>query len=606
MPNKKTLQPRDDIAHPKFAATATLFSLALPEKSILSAAGLCAAISALATAGYAYLVGPVIRSLFLGNDPVKLPISDIDSLQALSTTIGSAHPMLIGAAIVTAAIIKGAAQFGHTALIGKAGQRVLHRLRARLYHGLLGTNPVDIGVPTRGELVSRFTVDLEAVEKAISQGLFAIARDAAQILALAGLAIALDPLLGLVGLVAFPPVAVFIVRTGKRLRTRSAEVHQAFGDISAAVDETVSGLMVIQSFGAEKLMENRFIKRSRFLSNSSFKTILLKAASSPVNELLGSAALALTLWYAHNRISEGALSPEAFISFFSALFLLYQPVKGIGQAGHAIESGLAALDRLAFVTTFNRPGKVETASIQSASEVCLKAVEVGYGDGASVLKGMDLTIEAGSKTAVIGRSGAGKTTVLNLLQGFLPLRSGQLLADGQSIDPNPLIMRSIFAPVPQEPYLFDDTIKMNVLCGRAGASDVEIEKVCAAAGVSLFVDDFPQGLATRVGPGGKALSLGQRQRVCLARALLSSAPILLFDEVTASLDGETEQALVDGLKDFLGNRTVIVVTHRLTTARWADHVALLENGAIQVLGSIDTMFEPGSRLARLFGDQPSL
>jgi subfamily B ATP-binding cassette protein MsbA len=585
-----------------------LISLAWEERRKLTAAALCMGVSALATAGYAYLVGPVLRSLFLERSDPLFDSPGVGDLSRLAEEIGSLTPAVIGAAIIVAAAVKGASYFGYTTLTGLAGGQILHRLRTRLFRGLLYLNPFSSHGGRRGELIARFTVDAEAVEKSISAGLVAFIRDSLQIAALAGLALALDPLLGMIGLVAFPPAALLIVRIGKQLRRRQGAVHSAFGDMSTSVDETVSGLQVIQSFGAEKLMEQRFAKRSHRIFVSYVKTVAVKAVSSPVNELLGAGALGLTLWYANSRIAAGSLTPAAFISFFTALFLLYQPIKGIGQAGHAVQTGLAALDRLGKLLELSSPVKglpvpADDRRPGQLNVLRLKNIEAGYEDGPSILKKVNLSIMRGTKLAIVGQSGTGKTTLLNVLGGFLSPRRGQVLADGDPIDLTPKISRDLFAAVPQEPYLFDDTIRMNVRCGRPSASDAEVEAACQAAGVTPFALAWPDKLDTIAGPGGTKLSVGQRQRVCLARALVSRAPILLLDEVTASLDGETELSLVKQLDHYLADRTVVVVTHRLATAQWADRLAILEHGTISAVDTSASMFQHSERLQALFGGQ---
>ncbi len=584
-----------------------LIAFAWKEHRRLTAAALCMGISALATAGYAYLVGPVLRSLFLGQDNTLFHPPTLGTLSRLATELSILSPAVIGGAIIVAAAVKGASYFGYTALAGRAGGQILHRLRTRLFRGLLYVNPFSSLAGGRGELIARFTVDAQEVEKSISQGLVAFVRDSLQILALAGLALALDPLLGLIGLVAFPPVALLIVRIGRRVRKRQGAIHSAFGEMSTSVDETVSGLHVIQAFGAEELLARRFAGRSRGIFVSTIRAITVKALSSPLNELLGAGALGLTLWYANSRIAAGSLTPAAFISFFTALFLLYQPIKGIGQAGHAVQSGLAALDRLRpllKLSSQSEPADADESGRPTApKELRLEGIEVGYEDGPSILKEVHLTIEKGTKLAIVGQSGMGKTTLLNLLGGFLPPRRGQVLADGVPITLNPQTTRHLFAVVPQEPYLFDDTVRMNVRCGLPGASDAAVEEACQVAGVTSFTEPLPLGLDTIVGPGGTNLSVGQRQRVCLARALVSRAPVLLLDEVTASLDGETEQGLVKRLERSLSDRTVVVVTHRLATALWADQVAILEHGTITAVDASAEMFERNTRLHTLFGGQ---
>jgi len=595
-----------DSRAPRFA---DLASLAAPQWVSIVSAALCMGVSAAATVGYAYLVGPVLRSLFGGGESVleRLPGASQGVLDELTARLAGGDGVALGLLIVSVAAIKGMAYFGQRVLAVRAGLRVLHELRARMYDGLLRLNPLSPGSRSAGELVSKFTIDVETVEQGVSQGLMALVRDALQIVALAALALALDPVLGAIGLVAFPLAAVAIVRIGRELRRRRRAVHQNFGELGGVVEETSAGLDVIQSFGAEALLRERFAGTSRGLMRRVVRAVALKAFSSPLNEVLGAAALALTLWYAHRRIGLGALSPDAFVSFFTALFLLYRPVKGLGEAFHAIQSALAGLDRLQNLIRAPEVGRASGAARNVAPferHVVLRGVQAGYEPAADpVLKGVDLEIRAGGTLAVVGPSGAGKTTLLNVLRGFLTPSGGEILVDGVPLMAGPEAARSLFAPVPQEPFLFDDTIFANVRCGRVDAEDEAIEEACDAAGVSEFVTGLEHGLDTRVGPGGAALSVGQRQRVCLARALVSRAPVLLLDEVTASLDGETEGALVEGLRDHLANRTVLVVTHRLATARTADRVALLEDGKIGAHGSARELLATDGRLIRLFGGQ---
>jgi ATP-binding cassette, subfamily B, bacterial MsbA len=586
-----------------FASVPTLADLARPEIGRFAAAACCMALGALATAGYAWLVGPVVRALFGGG---QLPVpggAGADVLRDLSARLGSADPLLLGALIVAAAVLKGAAFFAEASIVGAGGQRVLLALRARMYAGLLASNPLDPVARNKGDLVSRFTTDAAAVEGAIAGGLVAALGAVLQIVALAGLALALDPVLGLVGLVAFPPAALVIVRIGRRLRERRRAVHADAAEVAGVVDETAAGLGAVRLFGAEALLGRRFEGVSARSLASSVSAIRLKALGSPLNEILAAAALAATLWYAQSRIAQGALAPDSFLSFFTALFLLYQPVKALGQAAHAVQSGLAALERLEPLVAGPRLDPSVAAALPlDPRRVRLSGARAGYADGPDVLGGVDLEIEAGTRVAVVGPSGAGKTTLLNALQGFLPLRGGELLVDGAPVPLDSSTARRLFAPVPQEPHLFDDTLRMNVLCGRPSAAPDEVESACRAAGVLEFAGD----LDAPVGRGGSALSVGQRQRVCLARALVSHAPILLLDEVTASLDGATEKALTESLDAFLAGRTVLAVTHRLSTARWADRVVLLDRGVVAAEGPSASLLDSDPRLVALFGGQARL
>jgi ATP-binding cassette, subfamily B, bacterial MsbA len=488
---------------------------------------------------------------------------------------------------------------------------LLHKMRLRLYSDLLSLNPLHREANVSGELIARFTIDVEQLEKSISQGLMALFRDILQIIALAFVALALDPWMGMVGLFVFPPIALVIVRLGRRVRKRRAEVHRAFGTLSTTVEESAAGLQVIRAFGAEPMMMERFRSKSREIYRSAVRAIVIKAESSPLNEIMAASALALTLWFSHRRIEAGQITPEGFISFFSALLLLYQPIKGIGTAQHVIQSGLAALERLPRLSGkwISSPQEVFSRRMEKSTEgrdgvaVELRAVEAAYIKGQPVLKQVNLTLPRGGRIAVVGRSGAGKTSLLQILQGFLPVTGGEVRIDERPVSLNPETAGGIFSPVSQEPFLFDDTIRMNVLCGNPLADEKAVQKVCELAGVGDFARHLPDELDFIVGPAGKSLSFGQRQRICLARALLCEAPILLLDEVTASLDGQTEEEIIGRLEGDLQDRTIVLVTHRLATAKWANEVVFIDDATVRFQGRVDDLLKDQPELWQIFGTQ---
>jgi subfamily B ATP-binding cassette protein MsbA len=558
----------------------TLRSLVQSQASLFWGATVCLAVGAGATGAYAYLVGPVLRALFASDNAPEGGF--LGPLAGLSRQVAELGPKGLGALVIGTAALKGLAHYGHAMLGARAGQAVLVDLRQRAYAGLLALSPLDALRRARGQLSARFTVDIEAVEGALSGGIVAFIRDILQVLTLVALAVALDPRLALVGLVAFPPAAWLITRLARRLRRRRQQVHGAFGQLAEVVDETAAGLEVIQSFGAQGAMAERFETWSQGLSRRVLLALRLKALGSPINEILAGSALALTLVYARSRIEAGTLSAESFISFFTALLLLYQPVKGLSVAASAVQSGRAALERLqplvAISDRLSGPPSAEPLAFRSLE---MEGLMAGYEDGPNVLRGVTLVIEPGRKIALMGESGCGKTTLLRVLLGFLPLRQGVLKLDGDPLPVDPDALRRLFAFVPQEPFLLRGSIEENVRLGNPRARPEDLRRACDLAGVTQFAKTLPQGLATQVGRDGACLSVGQRQRVCLARALASGAPILLLDEVQAPLDPETEKEINDQLAEIGAHRAILAVTHRPSTAAAMDEIFVMKEGVVE-------------------------
>ncbi|MBN2803067.1 MAG: ABC transporter ATP-binding protein [Deltaproteobacteria bacterium] len=582
-----------------------IFSLLKPRWKQMLLAGFFMGIAALSTAGYAYLVGPVIKSLFMSNSPAD--VSQLLSpqkggtfdLNSLTDLLSRSSAWVIGMLVVIAAVVKGLAFFIQRLLVVAAGQQVLKDLRTKLFNGLITFNPVSLK-ESAGNLVSRFTIDAQIVEHAVTAGAMAFVGSALQVGALATLAISLSPELSIAGFIAFPPIAILISTISRRLRKKQGDFYDAYSSLADILEESRNGLFVVQTFGGDKYVKNKFEAENESLRHKAISALVTGAISSPLNEILGAGALGFTLFYAQGQIMDKHLTPTEFISFFTALFLLYRPVKGFGNAVNAVETGLAALDRLDPIMTpgagvyrgrnragdkaGNKAGKTDFK--HGSTGVVVENISAGYGDE-PVIKDISFTINEMEKICIVGPSGSGKTTLLNVIGGHVEPESGNIYSSW------PVAM------VTQDSYLFNDTIFNNVRLGNLDADRGEVEKVCDAARVTEFLNDMG-GLDYVAGKNGSNLSQGQRQRVALARALLSRAPIILLDEFTSAIDTKTESLIMENLNSVLKERTVIVVSHKEQTARWADRTIVINSGKIEAIDHFDRLVESSSFLKDLF------
>ncbi|MBN2716157.1 MAG: ABC transporter ATP-binding protein [Deltaproteobacteria bacterium] len=567
-----------------------LLLLLQPQLGFMLLAAFFMAITAVANAGYAYLVGPVLKSLFLSTEsavPVTINGAEVSWLSQLTQFLSQSTPFFLGGVLIAASVVKGVAFLAQRLLVIRAGQRVLYMLRQQLYDGVLTMNPLQRDKDASGNLISRFTVDSHVVEQAVTSGMMAFVSNILQSLALVGLAVSLSPVLSLLGLIAFPPIALVISKLGRLLRKRQGQFYDAYHAVSQQVDESVRGLGVLQSFNAEKFARKRFDRPSRILMNAATAAYTVPAISSPLNEILGATALGVTLWYAQVQISAGSLSPEAFISFFTALFLLYRPIKGLGSAVHALQSGLAAMDKLSAMLS---PVRRFVPRHADGDGAMLTEVTVGYRKDMPVLKALSMVVQKGDTVAIVGESGSGKSTLMNVLCGYLEPDSGTVKGHWP------------VALVPQIPFLFDDTIYMNVSLGNPEISTETVAWACRQAGVMAIAEKFDAGLQYSVGQNGENLSAGERQRVCLARALASGRDLLLLDEITASLDGRNEDIIIESLSG-LGDKTVIAVTHRAKTALWAKRTLVLDDGKIVEQGPFKDLLKKSRVVRRLFAQE---
>ena len=454
-----------------------------------------------------------------------------------------------------------------------------------------------------GQLVSRLTNDIGYVQVAGTAALNTAVRDTLSICALLASMIWLDWLMSLIVLVVYPIAALPVASISQRLRKVAKRTQSELGDMTSLLTEQLSSPRLIKTYGLEGYAVGRVDRSFDDVLDLKLKAVKARARLDPMLEALGGIAVAGVIGFAYWRIASGISTVGDFMGFVSALLMAAQPIRGLGNLSSRVNEGLAAVERFYEVLDEapliqDRPGarplEVKTGQIR------FEAVTFAYGPAMPAVRELDLDVTGGTTVALVGRSGAGKSTVINLVPRLFDVGAGRILIDGQDVREVTLeSLRRSIAIVSPDVTLLDDTIRANIALGRLGASTAEIERAAEAAAAHRFIIEQPQGYETRIGDGGTRLSGGQRQRIALARAILRDAPILLLDEATSALDSESERLVQDALAKFTRNRTTLVIAHRLATVRQADLICVLDGGTIIERGTHDELFGRGGLYADL-------
>ena len=540
-----------------------ILSLIKDSRVRLFVSAVCSAMVAAMTAATAYLVKPAVEKIFEQKDSQML--------------------VLIPAVIVAVFAIKGIAAYGSGYLLSYVGQDIIRRMRNRLYNHIQDLPLAFFGREKTGDLMSRITNDVAIISSMFSSAVTGSIRDGFTIIGLMAVTFVQIPELAVFTFIIFPIAGYPLFYFGRKIRRVRRGVQEAWADLNAFLHETLTGTKIVKAFSMEDHERKRFEQKSRRIFRLEMKENKVKEMSSPLMEILGGLGIGFILWYGGRHVIAGTYSFGTFMSFLTAVGLMYQPLKKISRLNNAVQRGMAAIERIYDILE-RTSDVIETDSPipirNGAHRISFQDVSFKY-DRDLVLKNINLEAEIGEIIALVGMSGGGKTSLVNLIPRFYDPSPGAVLIDGVDIRQISIAtLRSQIAIVTQEPILFNDTVRNNIAYGRADASEQQIVAAAKSAYAYEFIRAFPEEFDTSIGELGGRLSGGQKQRICIARALIKDAPILILDEATSSLDSEAEILVQKALGNLMKGRTTFVIAHRLSTIGNADRIIVLADGRI--------------------------
>lgn len=543
----------------------------------------CSVMVAATTGATALLIKNVIDDIFIAKDALmlwKLPF-----------------------VVIILFLVRGMGLYGQEYFMSYVGLNIIRSLRNKLY-GRIQDLPISFFHKMKtGVLMSRITNDVALIRSMVSDAVKAAFRDFFTIVFLSGVIFYRDWKLALIAIVILPLAFFPVFEFGRRVRRFTTRSQESMAELNSFLHETFSGTKIVKAFGMEAYEKKRFFKKNRRLFNFEIKAVIAKALSPAIMEFLAGIGMALIIWYGGRMVFAGDSTLGTFSSFIGAVLMLYDPVKKISRINNAIQEGLAASDRI-FDIIETESDIIEVANpvvIESKSHhVSFKNVFFKYND-TMILKDINLDVRSGEILALVGMSGGGKTSLVNLIPRFYDVCKGAIHIDDTDIR-NATIssLRSQIAIVTQDPILFNDTARNNIAYGNQDAPEEAVMAAAKAAYAYDFIQSFPDKFDTTIGELGGRLSGGEKQRLCIARALLKDAPILILDEATSSLDTESEMLVQKALKNLMKGRTTFVIAHRLSTISYADRIIVIVNGQVVEEGNHDELMAREGEYHKLY------